>query len=216
MFATGLRAAHFSKLVGYALLGCVMLSGPALALDVVWIEEHWELQVGGADAGRSAPQVTMVMSPNGSVSGDFFLVTMNHWSYPNFAPGGIQLQRWNGENCVATSNASSSSTLALESETITWRQRISLIEDQLRFELLDGNSQSWGSFGGWGTLRLSSPTSLQRLNDYRPAISLEQSGIAYAGNRVSSLTLQKLRWKTSDGEIHELIAPIDIAADIDP
>ena len=44
-----------------------------------------------------APQVSMVMSPDGDVENDFFIVTLNHWSYPDFAAGGMQVQRWNSE-----------------------------------------------------------------------------------------------------------------------
>jgi hypothetical protein len=57
---------------------------------------------------------------------------------------------------------------------------------------------------------------MDRLNDYRPAVSLEESGITFAGNRVSSLVLTKLVWRTSDGVTSQLVAPIDIDADIDP
>ena len=41
----------------------------AVAIDIVAIEEHWELNVGEPDAASSAPQVCMVTSPTGNLDG---------------------------------------------------------------------------------------------------------------------------------------------------
>ncbi len=196
---------------------CVLLgSTPCLALDVLRIEEHWKLQVGGPDEGRSAPQVSMVMAPTGDLSSHYFIFNLNHWSYPEFAAGGLELQRWDGDHWISSHHSSNRSSLCNEGEMITWVQRIELSESQLHFTITNGQSQTWSQFGGQGLLQTSIATELTRLNDYRPEISLSESGIGYAGNRVSSLTLKKLVWWTSDGEEHEMIAPIDIDTDIDP
>jgi hypothetical protein len=197
---------------------CSCLSSPtALAdnNDVVQIEEHWELEVGGPDAGRSAPQVTMIMSPVDNLNGDFFALALNHWSFPDFEEGGYQLQRWHGEQCEEAAHGARTNPIEQDGEIITWVQRISVNEGVLKFQVLDGHSESWNQFGGEGFM-ITTPTNLNRLNGYRPGISIEQSGIGYAGNRVSSLVLQKLRWKTADGEEHEMVAPIDISSDLDP
>ncbi|TWT99137.1 hypothetical protein Pla108_00700 [Botrimarina colliarenosi] len=195
----------------------VLFATPAFAQDVVEIEEHWTLSVGGPDALRSAPQVSMVMSPAGGTDDHFFLVSLNHWSYPDFAAGGVQTQHWHGDTCRSVANSPSHQALDTDEETVGWTQRLSLSDGQLVFEVVNGESASWGAFGGDGSLRVSSPTELSRLNDYKPATSLTESGIGYAGNRVSSLVLQKLRWRF-DGEDdwQEMIAPIDIDADLDP
>ena len=175
MSALTLRAARFSKITG-GLFAILFIAGNlASAEDVLLIEEHWKLEVGGADAARSAPQVTMVMSPTNGLSDDFFIVSLNHWSYPDFAPGGIQLQRWHDKECLAVTQGNSNATMDHEEEVVTWVQRISLVEGHLKFEILNGTSQTWGSFGASGNLVLTVPTSLTRLNDYRPAVSLEQS-----------------------------------------
>lgn len=216
MSTHSLRSMRLSKVL-FSLAALVIFAcSSASATDVVLVEEHWELHVEGPDAARSAPQVTMVMSPTEDVEDDFFIVTLNHWSYPDFSAGGIQLQRWNNEDCLEVTQGSSSSVMHHESETVTWAQRISLVDGELKFEVVDGNSQTWGTFGTNGEMSLSVPTELTRLNNYRPAVSLEQSGISYAGNRVSSLVLTRLEWQTDDGEEHFLVAPIDIATDLDP
>ncbi len=211
-----LRAARSSRILFCLATLFLFACSSVSATDVVLVEEHWELHVEGPDAARSAPQVTMVMSPTEDVEDDFFLVTLNHWSYPNFSAGGIQLQRWRSEDCLEVTNSSNSSAMHQETETVTWVQRISLVNGTLKFEVVSGSSQTWGTFGTDGELSLTVPTYLTRLNNYRPAVSIEQSGISYAGNRVASLVLKRLEWQTDDGEEHFLVAPIDIATDLDP
>ena len=58
---------------------------------MVAIEEHWELLVGGPEADRSAPKVTMVMSPTSDLQCDYYIFNLNHWSYPEFAAVGEQV-----------------------------------------------------------------------------------------------------------------------------
>lgn len=196
----------------------IVVSVPAQGADdndVVQIEEHWELHVGGPDTARSAPQVTMIMSPSDNLDGDFFAFTLNHASFPDYAAGGYQLQRWHGAECLEAEDGARTSPIENDGEVITWVQRITVDEGNLKFQVLEGQSESWSHFGGEG-FAIMVPTQLTKLNGYRPAISLEQSGIGYAGNRVSSLVLQKLRWITGDGEEHEMVAPIDIDSDLDP
>jgi hypothetical protein len=190
--------------------------GIARGADVTRVEEHWQLEVGGPDEALSAPQVSMVMSPTGDLETTFFIFSLNHWSYPDYAPGGLELQRWSGDEWVSSHHGPVNSPLHHDSESVSWIQRLSLNEGQLVCEIREGTSETWGAFGGQGYLKSSSATQLIRLNDYKPAISLEQSGISYAGNRVSSLLLKKLVWWTDDGEQHELVAPIDIHTDLDP
>ena len=216
MFRNTLRAARLTRNpLGLATL-LLLATSSASATDVILIEEHWELHVGGPDAARSAPQVSMVMSPTGDVDNDFFLVTLNHWSYPDYAAGGIQVQRWNQETCYDVAQGSQQAPLADDEEVISWVQRISWVDGNLKFEVVNGNSESWGTFGTNGELTLTHPTELTRLNGYRPAVSIEQSGIGYAGNRVSSLVLKRIQWQTVDGVQHEMVAPIDIATDFNP
>ena len=186
------------------------------ATDVVKIEEHWELSVGLPEMDRCAPQVTMVMSPQSGLDNDYFLFTLNYRSSPDFIAGGLQLQRWQGNQLVETADSSHTGILSHTEEQITWTQTLTLQDGVLTLEIENGKSQTWGGFGGDGTLHLSVNTPLTQLNNYQPGVSIEESGISFAGNRVSSLVLQKLVWTTSDGEVHTLVSPIDIDTDIDP
>jgi hypothetical protein len=182
---------------------------------IVQIKEHWELAVGEPDAQLSSPQATMIMSPQDNLDGQYFLFTINHRSVPSYEPGGMQVQLWN-DNEAVDAESCSTGPLDQSSDVIEWVQRLKVENGTLSFEVVDGSSNSWGNFGGDGSLAFSTPTSLEDLNGYRPAISLGESQVGYAGNRVQRLLLKKLVWLTDDGESHELQAPIDIDADLDP
>jgi hypothetical protein len=191
--------------------GTVGVAVPVLADSsrVISVEEHWELHLSQPDAERSAPQTTMVMSPSADVAGVHFLFTLNHQAVPNYQAGGMQVQVWDGEELSQEKVGQQSGPLQNEDETVSWVQRISLESGTLKFAVSNGESQSWGEFGG-DDLTLSLPTTLTTLNTYRPAVSLSESQVSYAENRVTSLTLKKLVWVTDDGQVHEQNAPIPI------
>ncbi|MCA9235376.1 MAG: hypothetical protein KDA44_07880 [Planctomycetales bacterium] len=208
---------RLALLIRFALPALLMLLVvEARAIEIVQIEEFWELQVGEPDGLSSSPQVSMVMSHTGDLLSDYFVFTVNHHSHPEFAPGGMQVQRWNADEAVAVHAGPSENTLDHTEETLRWVQRMTLDDGLLTFEIDNGTSDSWGSFGGEGYLRLVLGVDAVNLNNYRPAVSIEQSGVSYAGNRVRSLTLTRLRWTDTAGQVYELIAPIDVDADLDP
>lgn len=192
-------------------LGGVISAGPAWSQSnrVVSVEEHWELQIGEPDSNVSAPQTTMVMSPTGDLTGQHFLFTLNHVTVPDYQPGGMQVQLWDGEDLVQQSTGHETDALNHSNETIHWVQRLSLQNGQLTFAVVNGDSQTWSSFGG-DDLTLAVPTTLNSLSSYRPAISLAESQVGFAENRVTALTLTKLIWVTEDGQVHEQDAPIPV------
>jgi len=203
-------------LTGVALLACwTLFPMTAAAIEIVAIEEFWELNVGEPDAQLSAPQVTMVTSPVGSLDGLYFLFALNHESHPDWAPGGMQVQLWNGGELVASHSSREDEPLQDVDETVRWVQRTELQGGRLVFKVHSGESATWGSFGG-DSLKFSIPTELANLNGYLPAVAIEESGVNFAGNRVRSLTLTKLRWTDSNDQVYELNAPIDVDADLDP
>jgi hypothetical protein len=190
----------------------ILVGKPALAQSgkVVSVEEHWELQVGEPDTDRSSPQTTMVMSPTGDLGGTHFLFTLNHAPVPDYHLGGMQVQVWNGDDVAQEKSGSASGSLASAGETVSWTQRLTLHDGALTFDVVDGQSATWPTFGADGDLSVSVESSLQSLNNYRPAVSLGESQVSYAENRVTSLVLKKLVWVTADGAVHEQNAPIPI------
>ena len=196
---------------------CVVATAPASAQtlsNVVQIEEHWELQIAQPDMDRSAPQTTMVMSPTADLGEIHFLFTLNHVSAPGFEAGGLQAELWDGDNMVDETVASEIGALGHADEVIRWVQRLSLVDGTLTFEVLNGESETWGQFGS-EDLSFSVPTSLIRLNAYKPAVSIGESQVSYAENRVVSLVLTKLRWVKDNGQVHEQNAPIPVDTSLD-
>lgn len=209
---TLLRSTAIATALSAALLACSSLQ----AYEVVAVEEHWELKIGQPSEATSGPQITMVMSPTYDLTADYFLLTVNHHLTSDFSPGGLQLQHWYNDSLEYARLGPQEGRLRYENETVSWVQRMTLEAGALTFEIIDGSSESWGSFGGAGHLRISIPGSYENLNNYHPAVSLLDSGVNYGGNRVSSLTLRLLRWWDSEGNVYEYEAPIDVDADIDP
>ena len=182
---------------------------------VVQIEEHWELRLSQPDGELSAPQTTMVVSPSGDLETVHFLFTLNHSTVPSYSPGGLQIQAWESDQLLDHEEADAVGALVHDEEVVRWVQRMSLDDNAITFRILDGESETWGPFGGDG-LSLSIETELSSLNSYRPGVSITESQVSYAENRVQSLTLTKLVWITEDGEVHELNAPIAVDTSLDP
>ena len=181
---------------------------------VLAVEEHWELRVSEPDFDRSAPQTSMVMSPTPDLEGIHFLVTLNHTTVPDYAAGGIQVQLWASDELLDTRTLHEGTTLDHDAEVITWVQQMSLHEGNLKFLVREGHSETWGDFGG-DELKFNTSTSLTGLNSYRPGVSITESQVSYAENRVGSLTLTKLVWVTEDGVVHEQSAPIPVDTSLD-
>jgi hypothetical protein len=179
-----------------------MIAAPAWAESqrVILVEEHWELHISQPDSDLSAPQTTMVMSPSGDLDGVYFLFTLNHSTVPDYRHGGMQVQLWEGASLVDNHVADEGGALSHGDEVVTWVQRLSLEDGTLTFQVSNGTSETWESFGG-DDLTLSTPSSLTGLNSYLPAVSLTESQVGYAENRVVSLVLTKLVLVTEDGTV---------------
>jgi hypothetical protein len=169
---------------------------------IVRVEEDWELVVAAPDSYTDAPQVTCVISPVGNVKSLHAALDLNYHSLPVFISGGLQLQVWEGEIPVTYKNYPNPSLLAQAGETISWTQRMDVADGQLKFEIINGSSATWGPFGGQGYLKANVPTSLVDLSGYNPYVSIENSGVGYAGNRVQSLVLKAVRCYTASGEVY--------------
>jgi hypothetical protein len=173
------------------------------ATEIVRVEEEWELIVATPDPNSDSPQVTCVISPLGHTQSLHAAFEMNYQSLPEFVPGGLQLQLWNGEEPLASRKFPNGSVMQQQDETVRWKQCLELANGLLTFEITGGTSAAWGAFGGQGYLKASVPTTLENLNGYNPAVSVNNSGVGYAANRVQSLVLRKVRLVTSGGEILE-------------
>lgn len=185
-----------------AILGLAAVS-QSLAADVVRVEEDWALVIGKPDPDTNAPQVTCVFSPIGDVETAYAAFDINHHSQPGYAAGGLQLQVWSNNVPLLSDNDPDGEVLSTEGETITWTQQMALNEGQLTVAITNGKSSTWGAFGGNGKLQATVAASLSNLNAYTPDVSVANSGIGFAANRVQSLQLTCIRYYMSDGRVYQ-------------
>jgi hypothetical protein len=167
---------------------------------VMMVEEDWELVINEPDADNAAPQITCVMSPVNNADGVHSLLEMNHASLPEWEAGGMQLQVWSGDEWL-TLRDHADFTLHHSSETVTWTRRMSLGVGKLHFSVVNGHSDSWGDFGGTGTIKLTIDSLLLDLNGYDPDISKVQSGVGFGAQRVNSLKIKRVRYYDALGDL---------------
>jgi hypothetical protein len=181
-----------------ACLAMLAMARLAAAQDVVHIEEDWELVLGGPDQNVCAPQVATTMSPYNHINDTFFTLEVNHRSAPYWTPGGLTIHHWNGEWRMQSFDRADRSVMNTESETVTWTQILDVNSGQLTFQIKYGTSTTWGPFGYSNMFKLHTNWG-GNLNNYSPDVSVSQSGVAFAGNRVKSLKIKEIRLTLDDG-----------------
>lgn len=197
-----LRRYVFSTSIGCAVLTVWITWGACelrAADPVTRVEEDWELVVATPDATTTAPQVTTVISPAANLDGVHAMFEMNFRSLPEFQPGGLHLQVWEGDIPFGIADHPNNATMSTNNETVTWTQSVELTGQNLVFEVSSGNSQTWGSFGGQNTLRASRPSAIANLDSYSSDVSINNTGVGFAGNRVTSLRILRVRRYCNDG-----------------
>jgi hypothetical protein len=194
-------------IIGVALL-IIFSGGNCLAQEnppaqIVRVEEDWKMILEQPEPESVAPQVTCVISPVDNVNSLHAALTLNHHGLPDFTPGGMQLQIWNNETSMLNNNNPNNAVLSQTDEIVSWTQSMELKEGALTFEVINGSSATWGEFGGQGYLKAVVNTTLENLNNYSPDVSVGNSGIGFASNRVHVLVLDKVRYITSTGAVIE-------------
>jgi hypothetical protein len=202
-------AAIGTRILTGGLLPMLILAAAASSADaqspvITRVEQDWELVVTSPDPVNDAPQMVCVISPVGHVHSLYAAFELNQRTQPDFSPGGLQLQIWDGETMLRA-RSSLDNVLSQNNETITWTQKMQLVDGQLIVEIADGSSATWGAFGG--ALRLTVNTGLSNLNGYESNVSVANSGVGYGGNRVQSLVLKRTRFITDAGQTLEDSVP---------
>jgi hypothetical protein len=173
------------------------------AQGVVRVEEDWELHVNEPDEQLDAPQITTAMLPMGPNSSTVFFLDINHGSAPDYTAGGLQLRaEINGESS-ASKRLKEGKKLSQQSEIIRWTLVMIRQNHQLKFGLVAGQGHTWNSFGGAESF-VEVTAVPGTLDGYRPADSLGHSGAVYAGNRVASLKLVRVRLFDALGQMVEI------------
>lgn len=189
-----------------ALAALVVALGATVTLaqappNVVRVEQDWELVVGAPDPDHVTPQLVCVLSPFDHVRSLHAAFELNQRSHAQFTSGGLQLQVWDGEETLTEQTSESTAVLDTEGETITWTQKMALVDGTLVFAVTDGQSSTWGNFGFSGEeLVVTAGSRLTNLNGYSTAASVANSGAGYGANRVRKLAIKRVRLYTASGE----------------
>lgn len=154
------------------------------------IEEDWVIVLNEPDGNVNAPQFHTVMSPFPDFETTYAQVLWNYREQPEFVAGGVQLQSYLGEE-MNRSKSMEFNKLHTTSEVITWTQVLETNGSTLTFEVTNGSSTTWGSFGK--DMRLSSTVDLAALNNYDVEFSVQNSGVTYGSNRVDVMGINEVR-----------------------
>jgi hypothetical protein len=166
---------------------------------IVRVEEDWYIEIGVPSTAEEAPQIITVTSPTTNISGHHCIYEINHRTLPEYAAGGMQFQYWTGTTNRVYRSFPATTSLATANEVITYTVAMRLGGSNLEFEVINGNSTTWGQFGRVGYLKNSASTSLSNLNSYSPETSVNNSRVAFASHRVKKFTLKEVRYYSSSG-----------------
>jgi hypothetical protein len=175
-------------------LACaISLAQTTGAIDQV--EEDWQIVIGSPNPNEVGPQLTTCMSPVADGSTPFVALDLNYRDVQSFQPGGLQV------NVYSNGSALSSSTQGdalcnTSNESITWTQRLSLSSgNQFTYSIVNGTSTTWGQFGtSNGLSAVSFTATSSSLSSYSPDASVAKSGAGWQSNRVTSMTLLRVRY----------------------
>ncbi|HOW69139.1 MAG TPA: hypothetical protein PKY77_00945 [Phycisphaerae bacterium] len=186
-----------------------VLSVQEFSEPVTRVEEDWVLVLNEPDDAITSPQFHTVMSPVGNLEGSYAQVLWNYREVPNFVAGGLQLQGWNGEQMV-NSKTVRVTPLSTTAETIRWTQVLEIVEGELFFDIVNGQSTTWGWFGR--DMRLQQAGTASDLNAYNAQVSVNNSCITYGSNRVTQLVINEVRWYGQSGLLYTDSTPKVISA----
>jgi hypothetical protein len=167
--------------------------------DVVRVEEDWELVLTEPSDAKTCPQFETAMSPHGHADADYARVTWNYREFDRFRGSGLQVQAWFGDQ-LQWHRSVSEHDLSNTAEGIIWTQAMETDGTTAVFRIINGQSTTWGSFGGNETA-VQLANSVANLNGYATGISTANCQISYGLNRVSLLRIKEVRRYRADGEL---------------
>jgi hypothetical protein len=168
-------------------------------VPIVRVEEDWAVEIDVPDPDGDAPQIINVISPEATADGIHAVFELNHSTQPDYVAGGMQLQLWDGGAIAAYDDRIADSPMQITGEVVTYTMRMSLYNGYVWFSVRNGVSQTWGTFGGTSSLRISAPSDLQNLNAYNPDLSAGLSRVGFASYRVTRYVLKQVRYYSSTG-----------------
>ncbi|NLX12522.1 MAG: hypothetical protein GXY44_02570 [Phycisphaerales bacterium] len=202
---TSTLSGKVAKMVCGTLVGLLILTLPPVQADddtspaIVRVEEDWILVLNEPNDAMFAPQFHTVMSPFGHLESVYLQVIWNYWEYPEFEPGGLQMQAWDG-GLIEYEKDFHGQQLSTNAETVSWTQVLETDGTVLTFRIENGHSQTWGNFGG-EYMQIHGVTNLPNLNRYLTNLSVVNSLVTYGANRVDLFAIAAVRYYSEEGLI---------------
>jgi hypothetical protein len=192
MKRTAIRSAAFLAAV---MLMCSIGLGQASSGPPDQVEEDWQVVISSPSAVEVGPQITTCMSPVSDSSTPFFAFNLNYRDARSFQPGGLQATIYSN-GAVLDSSSQGTALCQTANETITWTQRMSVSDDgRVTCKIVNGQSTTWGQFGdAQGLDSVGFGTSATSMASYNPATSVAKSGAGWQSDRVTSMTLLRVRY----------------------
>jgi hypothetical protein len=159
------------------------------------VEEDWQLVIGSPNSLEIGPQITTCMSPVSDGSTPFVAFDLNYIDYPAFQAGGLQIKVCSDAN-VLSAASQGNAVCDTTNETITWTQRMTVASGgTVQYKVVNGQSTTWGQFGtDQGLAPVTYNVSGGSLANYDPDVSAAESGVGWQSNRVTSMTLLRVRY----------------------
>lgn len=181
---------------GFCILFMAMFGGSAIAAepsptDVMRVEEDWRVVLAEPEDAVDSPQFHTAMSPFGHLDSYFGQMIWNYREAPSFTAGGLQLQVWGAEWMLGSKDVREE-RLSSAAESVTWTQVLATDGTHFSIEVRNGQSTTWGSFGG-SSSRVIGSAPVANLNQYSTDVSAENSWVTLGSNRVQELTITEVR-----------------------
>lgn len=184
--------------IGFALLFAL---APCAAQDAVVykIEEDWQMNIQHPDPAICSPQVTFFTSPSVNSDDDYFQLQMNYHADEWFDGGGFHVAAVHCGDTIDEARSPTNAPLTLSSDDVRWTSVMAAIDGQLLFAVKNGYSHQWGNFGGPDYLVTIDCDDHSDLSGYHHSQSLATVDVGFGGNRVSAITLKRVRLYYSNG-----------------
>jgi hypothetical protein len=195
-------SSRLSRIARWLVVAATFLTASTVAADdlpIIRVEEDWQVEVGSPAPEDHAPQIVTVLSPVGDLEREHSVFELNHTTYPDYAPGGMQLQCWRQNWLSGYGSTPHQQKLHHNNELVLFTSSMEIDEHVLEFRIKNGTSLTWSTFGGSGYLKTRYYTTLNNLSGYSPDVSVANSRVAFASHRVKKLVLASIRYYSEEG-----------------
>lgn len=175
----------------------------------VRIEEDWELKIYQPSEETNSPQLTIYLTPDKDRLDTYFQLQLNHAADADFSGGGFRVSALQHDWSVDEARSQTRNLLSVDGDVVRWTSVMVVYQGEILFAIKDGDSQSWGTFGGPEYLLRMPSEGLTDLSRYTPQQSVNDVDIGFGSNRVESLKLKRVRAYRADGSFVNLDVELD-------